>query len=253
MALDVRLLARTICAKAWSNFERAIVDQHLPVPAASCAPISSAFVVGSFGTSMDADRLAEILKQAAAAVNKADLPPELHAPAFEKAVDLLGDLSGQGLDSGADQKDRETSRRERNDQDPDLSNGISLEAIATKTEASIEDVEEAYGLDSGELKIIIPGSKLAKTDAGGSRQLAILVVAGRAATGLDPEWTASEEIREVCRDFGVFDSANFSSTIKALSDEFRFTGTKQGLKVRMTRKGWEAARDLIAEIAGGAS
>jgi hypothetical protein len=202
---------------------------------------------------MDADRLAEILKQAAAAVDKADLPSELHTPAFEKAVDLLGGLGGQGFDSGADQKDGVTPPRERNDKDSDISNGISLEAIATKTEASIEDVEEAYGLDSGELRIIIPGSKLAKTDAGGSKQLAILVVAGRAATGLDPEWTASEEIREVCRDFGVFNSANFSSTIKALSDEFRFTGTKQGLKVRMTRKGWEAARDLITEIAGGAS
>ena len=57
----------------------------------------------------------------------------------------------------------------------------------------------------------------------------------------------------MCRDFGVFNSANFSSTIKTLSDEFRFTGAKQGLKVRMTRKGWEAARDLITEIAGGVS
>jgi hypothetical protein len=202
---------------------------------------------------MDSDRLAEILKQAAAAVNQADLPPELHTPAFEKAVDLLGGEGGQPKPAGkAERKSRKAPKHEKSERAVPTVD-ISLDAIAKKTEATIEHVEDVYGLDAGELKIVIPGSKLANSDAGGSKQLAILLVAGRSATGLDPEWTPSEEIREVCRSFGVFDSPNFSSTIKALSNEFRFTGNKTGMKVRLTRKGWEAAGTLITELAGGAS
>jgi hypothetical protein len=202
---------------------------------------------------MDSDQLAEILKQAASAVDQADLPPELHTPAFEKAVDLLSGEGGQPKPTEkGKQKGQKASRHEKSEKAAPVAE-ISLDAIAQKTEASIEHVEDVFGLDSGELKVVIPGSKLSKSDAGGSKQLAILLVAGRAATGLDPEWTASEEIREVCRSFGVFNTANFSKTLKALSDEFRFTGNKQAMKVRLTRKGWEAAGDLIAELAGGAS
>jgi hypothetical protein len=183
--------------------------------------------------------LAEALKRAAQIVEEAQLPSDLRAAAFSKAVDsLVGPASPapSAQSSGSAQ--------------PGTHSGVSgLLAVSQKLGVTAEVADEVYDLRDGRLDVILGFSRIAAGAAAGARQLAVLVAAGRQAIGIDGDgWTPVSEIRDICKEFNKFDSANFASTIVGMDQWFSVSGSGPARKIRLTRAGWEHAAQLIAEL-----
>lgn len=186
--------------------------------------------------------LREAMKQAAAAVEEAGLPEDLRQIAFKTALDsLLG--VGQATSGAATPPPVATSAVMSDDR---------LGMVASKLGMSVEDVAEVIHCDESAADIVVGYSRLASGKAAGVRQIALLICAARQASGLDPDgWTATSAIRDVAKEFNKFDEANFAGTLKEMDKEFNFQGSGAGRKLRLTRKGWEDVKALVAELTGG--
>jgi hypothetical protein len=179
------------------------------------------------------------LKQAAAIVEGADLPSDLRATAFAKAIDSLMGTSAVPSGLAGSSAGREKGPRA----------GGEMRAIADKIGLAEDVVSEVYDVKDGTLDVILPYSRIAKGAAPGARQLAVLVVAGRQAAGIDGDgWTAVAEIRAICKEFNRYDSANFASTVLEMGEWFSISGSGSVRRVKLTRAGWEHSTQLLDEL-----
>jgi hypothetical protein len=196
----------------------------------------------------DASQVTQILRQALAAVKDAGVPPELQPTALEKAVDLL---AGAGASTGSPPlAQTEPVRREPGGT---IGGGaVPLDMIAEGLGLSREVVEEVYHYDADDgLKIVLGTTRFARAMSAATKQLALLLAAGRQAAGIE-EWTSFTDIRELAKEFGRFDSANFSTTIKDMPDAFMFKGsTTSDRSVKVNRRGREDAAAMITVLTGG--
>lgn len=184
--------------------------------------------------------LTEALKEAARIVEEADLPTDLRAAAFQKAVDsLMGPLVAAASPPVFDTPSSSIGRGAQS----------GIQAIAQKLGLPVEVVSEVFEIKDGALDVILGYSRIAAGAAAGTRQLAVLVAAGRQAAGIDADgWTPVSGIRSICKEFNKFDQANFASTVVEMDQWFSISGTGQSRKVKMTRAGWEQATLLVAEL-----
>jgi hypothetical protein len=192
-------------------------------------------------TSLDAEQLKNMMMEAVKAVESANVPDDLRATAFEKSLDAL--MGAAGLDAAPVNRRKPSGSTEL----VEATNGPSLNAIASRLDLDLDLVSELYYVDGDSLNLALAASKLNPKKAAGTQQIAMLVAAGRQAGGWD-EWTHVARIRDVCRDYGRFDGANFASTIKRMGDVFSFRGRPRQLEVRLTRPGYERAADLAREL-----
>jgi hypothetical protein len=179
----------------------------------------------------------DILAAALREIEEAKVPDELRPVAFGKVVDLLA-AGTQPAPRG----------RPRIDHGGDESESI-LDRIAAQLEASPESVAVVYYEQDGDLGIGVAHTKLASGKASATRQLALVVAAGRQAAGLDDGWTNVGTIRRWCEEFGKFDSPNFAATIREIGEVFSFRGQGQRREIRVLRPGFEKARQLVEELA----
>jgi hypothetical protein len=114
----------------------------------------------------------------------------------------------------------------------------------------VEDVSEVYAEDKGELDIVISPTKLDNKKMGATKELALLVAAGRQGAAVD-EWTTLDSIRHFAEEFKKYDAPNFARAIRGMGDTFRYTGSGGELKVKLGRPGWEQATALVKGLAGG--
>jgi len=192
--------------------------------------------------------IASILADALKAVEAAKLPKEFQQVAFGKAVEIL---SGQSALAVAPVS-HPSLKAPTGGIVPSTENQLdSIGRIAAKLGVDRESAERVYDLEGDELKLVLPSSKLAGPKKTATEEIALLVVAGRQASGLDQEATNAEKVREAAEHYRKYDSPNFSRTIKDMHDVFivRENGRKKMLK--MTQPGWEAAQRLILRIVGG--
>lgn len=196
---------------------------------------------------MNADKVTELLKQAASAVDAAQIPQDLRASAFEGALNLLTDrklLSSTGtVDDGSVSKTRQEDGSE-DGLDPDA----VLEKIAGRFNIDRDDVEHVFRVVDGRLDLDVPASRLDSSTAGAARQITLLIAAGRQAAELDKTSTGMEDVRRICDEYGKYDVTNFSKHVKGLKDEMRITDDG----VRVNRHGFEQAAMLVQQLAGGA-
>lgn len=195
--------------------------------------------------------VADILAEAIAAVNAADVPPELKEAAFSKAVDVImarhtAETSGQ-METG-----------ESNHAAPApppraaaITAGDLVGLIATRLRMDRETVAEVFDVADGKIDVIVPPRKLAPGKAPATKQLATLVAAARQGADIE-EWTEADEIRRFVEDFKRYDSANFASTLKEMDDIFRIRQTGRKISVKLGRPGWNRAAELVATLAGEA-
>jgi hypothetical protein len=182
------------------------------------------------------------LRQALAAVDDAQIPEELRATAFDKAVDLV--RAGSGGQGSADSILRQSHvAAEQED-------GSRLRRIASRLGVHEELLENVYDAGHDELQLVMPRSKLPSQKGPAMRMLALISAAGRQAGGYDPEWTTSDRIREECRQFGVLDSANFSARLAEADDVFVVRGGAKDREFKVTRHGFEEAGKVIARLIG---
>jgi hypothetical protein len=191
------------------------------------------------------DEVVKVLKQALKAVNDSGVPAALRPAAFREAVRLLSsDSASPGQGETPPGHTRATSGGG--------SGGTgSLGALATKLGVSRDLIGEVYHIESGDIKLIVASTKLESDKRAATRQVAVLVAAGRQGAGIDADWTASKVIRDACGDLGKLDSPNFAKTLNSMGDVFSFQGKGQSRKVKVIRPGYERATALVTELTGG--
>lgn len=184
--------------------------------------------------------LVALYKGVLEALDEAAVPAELREAAFIKGLELRASRPGPaGAGKAPPATDSEAERR-----DP-------LEQIAARFELDVEAVREVFHEDGDNLGIGVAPSRLLRGQAAATKQIALLLAAGRQAGGYDDGYTRVSVVREVCRDFGRLDSSNFSATITEMSEEFTFKGRGQDRQVHVTRPGWAKARGLITSLVDG--
>jgi hypothetical protein len=192
------------------------------------------------------DEVVKVLKQAVKAVDESGVPAALRPAAFREAVRLL---SG---DSASPGQVKTPAIHPRTPGEGGTGGTGSLASLATKLGVSHDLVGEVYHIDSGNIKLIVASTKLESDKRAATRQVAVLVAAGRQGAGIDADWTASKLIREACGDLGKLDSPNFANTLNAMGDVFSFQGKGQSRKVKVIRPGFERATALVTELTRGA-
>jgi hypothetical protein len=173
------------------------------------------------------------------ALEEAGVPDDLRVTAFEKAFDAM---AGTGGVASAPMPPEPT--RDQRDTPTD---GPSLGAIASRLGLEPDLVGEIYYVDGDSLGLALAASKFSAKKAAATQDIALLLAGGRQAGGWD-EWTPSGRIRDVARDYGRYDQANFATTIRRMGDVFSFRGRGRDLEVRLTRPGYEHAANLAREL-----
>lgn len=189
-----------------------------------------------------------VLERTLAALDAAGVPEELSSIAFERVFDLVSrdvlgvspdEPSGQPSDQGGGVQFRGHEGEE---------DGLSRIAAQLKLERQL--VEEVYGLKGDELELHPPATYLDKSRAGGTKEIALVVAAGRQAAGLE-ERTPHAEIRKWCDHYGRLDSSNFATTLGDMDSFFRTTGSPRKREVQLRHAGWEAAARVVRKLVSG--
>lgn len=187
---------------------------------------------------------ADILAEAYNAVKKAKIPKELEEAAFVRAIDLL---TGGPVESKPQKPDAISSEPPDDFVDPD----DNISSIAQRLGVERESAERIFHVDNGELKLVLNSNKLSNPKKSATQEIALLVVAGRQAGGLDEETTDADEIRKVAEHYRKYDRPNFSRAIKDLDEVFIIRENGRTKMLKMTQPGWEKTRTLVERIIGG--
>lgn len=185
----------------------------------------------------------DILLEASSAVREANIPDHLQTIAFEKAIELLSNnMSSPKRDDFPDLEDEVKPSTL-----PQTDNGV--EKLSKTLSLTREDVQKVYDLDGDDIHLAISPKVLSDNKAGATKEIALLVAAGRQGAGIE-ERTSAQKIREVCVDFNRYDGSNFAATLKELKGDFVITGSNQKREVKITRGGFEKARDIVKRLTG---
>lgn len=179
-----------------------------------------------------------LLVEALKALDDADVPEDLRPVAFECA---FGHLAGGS--SAAVRVTGEPIAAARGF----AADGDEIQQIASRLGLSPELIADVFDFSGDDPEIVIATSKLDREKAAASKQLALLVTAARQAIGKE-DWTSAGVIRDVCRDYGKLDSANFATTLLSMGSIFNFRGKGQQREVKLTRHGYERAATLVQEL-----
>lgn len=106
--------------------------------------------------------------------------------------------------------------------------------------------ENVISLDGGAVKVLkeIPGSKNREKTA----NAALLYLFGKHLLG--SEDSSTKEIREVCKDHGFLDEANFSSHLKAQKEWINVLGSGKSQTAKLTVPGKREAQALANRLNG---
>lgn len=183
--------------------------------------------------------ISDVLIAALEDINTANIPSELREVAFSKAVDLRA-----GGTPPAGPASRLASPTRSAD-----STGDALDRIAGRLGLERGAAEDIFHERDGAIELVVGAGKLPTNAATATKEIALLLAAGRQAAGLE-EWTPLGAVREMCDQYRRLDGPNFASTIKAMEDVFTFRGTSRRREVRVARPGWEQAAALAQRLAG---
>lgn len=193
---------------------------------------------------MSKEEVKDILEASKEAVANADIPPELQEVAFSKAFDLLA-RERMGPQEPRMEQPADTPTAVRR---PPESESV-LTRIAARLRVGQEAVESVFHAEGNGFDILVPGSRLDRTKSGATKQLALLITAARQGAELE-EWTDADEIRHFAEEFKRYDSANYASSIKELSDVLLIRQSGRKILVKLSRPGWERAAELVRRLSG---
>lgn len=185
---------------------------------------------------------AEILTRVLAAIAAADVPEHLQSVAFEKVFDFVAEESRPGSAGSPAPNPAPTPSNSS------VEEATALRRIAERLKVDEGTAAEVYDCTDETLSLVIPASRLDGTKSKATQQLAIVLAGGRQAAGFE-DWTPHEAIREVATYFGKFDSANFSSHLKALDDVLQTRGAGAKREVKLRAPAWEKATELVRHFA----
>lgn len=189
---------------------------------------------------ISSEAVAETLRQAQEAVDRANVADDLRPAAFAAAFSVL---SG-GIAPAAERREThpEPARTRA------IGSGDSLLAkVATKFGVDEDALSYLYEEDDGDLRLAIRRNMLPNPSsrAAAMRDVAQLAMAGRQAAEI-AEWTPYEQLRAECEELGVLDRANFATEIQTL--DIRYRGGRRTREARLNRHGLDEAATLIRRM-----
>lgn len=207
----------------------------------------------SGGGAMD---VSPVLKDAWAAVERADLPERIHAVAFREAVRLMA--PGRGSDgarqsgsatAGAPTGGGRSGQASNGDGGASVSEDTIYERAAEHTGVERAKLEQIVHLDDDGLRVSVPGLRLGNNNAERTRTVAQILTIVR-GFGLEESETPLEVIRAECSRLKVYDSPNFSSHIGKLSG-YVVSGSGQNRRLRAKAPGIQNFPALVDSVLGG--
>jgi hypothetical protein len=172
-------------------------------------------------------------------VAEADLPEALRPAAFVLAFNALVEPSSSHRVAEA------PPPRTGRDASPEAATN-PLNAVAQALGIDASTAERVFDVDDEGVHIIVPRRQLESGKRPATRQLALLVIAGRQSAGLE-EWTPVSVVRAVCEHYGVYDSGNFATDVRSVEGvRVRGQGARRELKVTVTA--FEAAGELVRAL-----
>lgn len=194
------------------------------------------------------DEITDRLRQAAGAVQAAELSEDLRKIGFQRALDELG-LGSAVVPAAPSALGADAPPSAGGASEPAVSSDLLTE-IGRRFELPVEMLERIYDVDDGSVRLAIKRSMLPEPDrkAAAMRDVSLLVVAGRQAAG--DEQTTFADIREECEALNVLDNANFSTEVA--KHDFRLRGTRNSRTAKANRHHFEEAARLIRRILGEA-
>lgn len=206
--------------------------------------------------------VSETLKKAWAAVEAAGLPDEVHEVAFREAVRLMAPAPAAhasaggpsaSVSSGPAGAGARVSGPAVGNSDGDRESSVTEDQMYERVvqQASVDRarLEQVVHLDDDGPRISVAGLKLGRNNAERARAVAQILCITR-GFGLGESETSLDVIRTECDRLKVYDSANFSSHMKALSG-YVIAGTGQGRRLRAKGPGIAAFSELVKSLTGG--
>lgn len=182
----------------------------------------------------------EVLAEALRVTREAQLPPHLESVAFEKAIDAFYGTASIVSDTGQRRQSLKVEGETQNN---------PIDRIASKLDIDLSLVEEVFSFDPETgIQLIVGVGKLEAEKTAATRELATLVAGSRQLGGIE-EWTHARTIREVCQNYGRFDSSNFAATLTQMDAFFGFKDKGLDRKVKLNKLGSEEFKRLIVALA----
>jgi hypothetical protein len=200
--------------------------------------------------------VSETLKTAWEAVESAGLPERIHEVAFREAVRLLapGEVAASHLRGPSHSTKLDPGRGSLAGKVADVGSAAELDGdeihdrVATHTGADRALLEQLVHVDGDSVRVSIPGLRLGRNNAERARAVAQVLTIVR-GFGLEENGTPLDAIRAECERLKVYDSANFSSQLKALNG-YVTTGTDRNRRLRAKGAGIEAFPALVESLVG---
>jgi hypothetical protein len=178
--------------------------------------------------------LRDLLARAQQEVDAAGVAEDLRQTAFSKAFEFLSSGAGAGPNAGGDASSQPARQ--------------GIEAIAERLRVEPSVAAEVFDVADDRIEIVLAPSRLPRQRAAAMRDVALLLVCARQASGLDDGWTPIGAVREQCREIGVLDTGNFSTEVGSMGDVFSFRGAGRARLLRATGRGYERAGLRIQEL-----
>jgi hypothetical protein len=179
--------------------------------------------------------VSDVLKDAWAAVEAAELPSEIQPVAFREAVRLLSPVSS--ATTSAVLMPGHSTDSTPGIAEPDggavhvpVSEREIYDRVVEHTGVDRQKLEHLVHMDDDGPRMSVAGLKLGKNNAERARAVAQIITMVR-SFGIGDTDTPLEVIRAECDRLKVYDSANFSSQVRALNG-YVITGTGQNRRVR---------------------
>jgi hypothetical protein len=102
--------------------------------------------------------------------------------------------------------------------------------------------------DEGALMPRIPSARLENAVTHATRQLALLVCAGRQCSV--EHATSLAIVRRVCDEHGKLDAPNFNKALKAGDQYWIMSGSGPNRTLKLRNPGWEAAKEMVQRTTG---
>lgn len=201
----------------------------------------------------------ELIKQAWAAVQAADLPESIQAAAFRETMRMMspqvyaspqerphppGGLAGKeraaqnGTGAAVDGSEFGVG----------VSEAEIYSRVAMSTGVDRSKLEQLVHLDGDTIKISLPGIKLGKNNADKTRAAAQILTVVR-GFGLEEDDTSIEVVRAEAQRLKCYDSANFTTQLSRLAG-FVITGSPSSRRIRAKAAGIAAFPALVDQLIG---
>ncbi|WP_129787830.1 hypothetical protein [Promicromonospora panici] len=211
--------------------------------------------------------LSGVLKEAWAAVEKADLPERVHEVAFREVIRIIAPAA-----EAADPADSDNSNERKakpaapargggngsksrggggkpsgQEGDIDVSEEDLLTKVAEATATERAKLESLVHLDGAVLKMSLPGIKLGENNAEKTRVVAQMLSIVR-GFGVDEDGTSVELVRAEVQRLKCYDQANFMKQLATLSPSFVLTGNGPNKQLRPKPAGIKAFPALVDRL-----